>query len=259
MSRLCRSVFMLLLAGCVLSSVADAAHVLEPIETESPLIPPQGRFFAFSGYTFETNGEREHEVPLDVEFGLTKQTQLTLEGEILVLGENGEKERGVKELGFGLKHFLWGNPDVLHPSGHGVAERSALAVALDFSPVSRVSGDAQAFAAKLIASHAVGRELVVHTNLGYELESRTISGERKAINTILWRIAPMWEVAHDRLYLVSELVGERDFTQDVTKISLIPEVILSLRPSVSLKAGFAIGLTDESPDWGIRSGISILF
>lgn len=256
-SVLCVTV-VLAVVGCLTSAV-EAAHVTEPIETESTLIPPKGHLFVFTGYTFETNGEREHELPVEVEFGLTERTQLNLEGEVLILEENDEKERGVKELAFGLKQLLWGNPDVLHPTGQGLRENSALALSLDFAPVSRVSGDAQAFTVKLLASQAVGHNLLVHMNAGYELESRTISGERKAVNTALWRIAPMWQLVHDRLYAVGELVGERDFTQDATKLSFIPELIVSPTSSVSFKVGFAVGLTDATPDWGIRSGVSILF
>jgi hypothetical protein len=226
----------------LISSPVQAAHLFEPLETESTLTAPEGRFFAFTGYTYETNGETEHELPIEVEFGLTDRTQFNMEGEILILKKGGDdNERGIKEIGFGIKHLIWGDPDPHHALSDGLLERLSLAGELEFAPVSRVSGDAQAFSVKFIASEVVTEKLALH------------------INMALWRIAPMWELVHDRLYAVGELVGERNFTQDVTKVSVIPEIIMSSSQSMSIKVGVSMGLTSDTADWGVRSGVSVLF
>jgi hypothetical protein len=244
----------------LVSPAVHAAHLFEPLETEITQTAPEGKFFGFTGYKYETNGETEHELPIEIEYGLSERTQLNLEGEILILKKEGDdEERGVKEIGFGLKHLLWGDPDPHHAPSESLLEGLSLAAELEFAPVNRTSGDAQAFVFKLIASQVVTDKLVVHVNVGYELESRTVNGTRDEFNTALWRVAPMWELIHDRLYAVGELVGERDFTRDVTKISVIPELVVSPWPSVSFKAGMSVGLNDETADWGVRSGVSVLF
>lgn len=238
-----------------------AAHILEPLGTEIAATPPRGRMFGQLNYEYarETDGGRRsaHLLPVEFEIGLGERTQLNLEGEIVLREEatGAPRENGIEEIGVGVKHRF------LDETGR----LPDLAFTVDFSPTVGLKGNAQAMKGVLIVSKNLHPRVVVHLNGGYELETER-EGE-EVVNRATWsyNVAPMYRLIPDRLMLLAELNGLTS-PSGGTQLTLAPEVIGVIQTetffalqNLAFKLAVPVGLTDRSPDIGVRFGVSKLF
>lgn len=240
-----------------------AAHILEPLGTEIPATPPRFRAFTQFGHDYfrfkgrrgeERIRSRESVSPIEVEIGLGERTQLNLEWEILweekeVEKHEDEVERvrvsGLEEFAFGFKHrFL--------DETHTVPDAALL---LEYAPPVGLKKTHE-IGALLLASKNITPWLFVPINVGYGLEN-----DGKRSHSLIYNFALMWRLIPDRLIPLVEFNGRRNFQELTHEIVAVPEVIWvpPLRRQVALKFGVPIGLTSDSPNWGVRTGISILW
>lgn len=254
-------VFYLLASSIALAGEVLAAHILEPLGTEIAATPPRGRMFGQLNYEYarETDGgaSSTHLLPIEFEIGLGERTQINLEGEILLREEitGAPRERGVEEIGFGVKHRFLDETERLPDA----------AFEAEFSPSVGLTGNAQAMKGVLIVSKNLHPRVVVHLNLGYEVETES-EGE-EVVNEATWsyNVAPIYRVIPDRLLVLAELNGLTS-PSGGTQLTLAPEVIGVIQTetffalqNLAFKLAVPFGLTDRSPDIGVRFGVSKLF
>lgn len=76
---------------------------------------------------------------------------------------------------------------------------------------------------------------------------------------VLWTVVGLASTANAG-HLLELVETESTIVANETKLVLtIPELIARPSSSIALKSGFAVGLTEDSPDWGVRTGVSVLF
>jgi hypothetical protein len=264
----------LVLIGPIAAQDAMAAHILEPLGTEIAATTSRGRMFGQIVYDYSKfeNGTtvKTHLLPVEFELGVGERTQLNLEG-VVALREDtaGVHESGVDELAFGVKHrFL--------DEGRAAPD---MAFEAEYVPSAGLTGNHKAVAAALIVSKNVTPRFVLHLNGGYELETeREVEGTadlgtgevtvvEEAHNEATWfyNAAPMIRVIPDKLMVLAEFNGRTPASGDTTMV-IAPEVIavfqsdtfLALQ-NVAFKFAVPFGLNDDSPDIGLRLGISKLF
>jgi hypothetical protein len=256
---------------------ALAAHILEPLGTEIASTSPRGRMFGQIVYDYSKfeNGTtvKTHLLPVEFEAGIGERTQLNLAGVVVLREEVGAaREHGVDELAFGLKHrFL--DEGAMAPDA---------AFEVEYVPSAGLEGNAHALAGTLILSKNLGPRFVLHLNGGYELETeRELDVElgtaldpdavaavtEKVHNAATWvySVAPMFKVIPDKLILLAELNGHTHASGN-TELVVAPEVIAVIQSetffalqNIAFKFAVPFGLNDDSPDIGIRFGISKLF
>lgn len=247
----------------LLANETFAAHILEPLGTEIPATPPRFRAFTQVGHDYfrfrGRRGERrirsrESVSPLEIEFGLGERTQLNLEWEILweekeVEKHEDEVERvrvmGLEEFAFGIKHrFL-----------DETREIPDAAILLEYAPPVGLKRTHE-IGAILLASKNITPWLFVPINLGYGLENNS-----KRSHSLIYNFAFMWRLIPDEFIPLVEFNGKRNFQELTNEIVAVPEVIWAppFIKNVSLKFGVPIGLNSDSPNWGIRFGISKLW
>lgn len=250
--------FFLIIMVLFMTDQALAAHILEPLGTEIAATPPRGRMFGQANYEYSReNDVRSHLMPVEFEIGLGERTQLNLEGEILLREEitDAPRERGVEEIGFGVKHRFLDETQRLPDA----------AFEAEFSPSVGLTGNAHALKGVLILSKNLHPRWVVHLNGGYELETES-EGE-EVVNRTTWsyNVAPMYRVVPDRLIVLAELNGLTRPSEG-TRMTLAPEMIGVIQTetffalqNLAFKLAVPIGLNDRSPDVGVRFGVSKLF
>ncbi len=238
-----------------------AAHILEPLGTEIAATPPRGRMFGQLNYEYARKADGGTSstalLPIEFEIGLGERTQLNLEGEIVLRQEatGAPRENGIEEIGVGVKHRFLDETGQLPDA----------AFEAEFSPSVGLAGNAHALKGVLILSKNLHPRWVVHLNGGYELETEN-EGE-EVVNWATWsyNIAPMYRVIPDRLIVLAELNGLTR-SSGGTQLTLAPEVIGVIQTetffalqNLAFKLAVPIGLTDRSPDIGVRFGVSKLF
>ena len=242
----------------LLTNFADAAHILEPLGTETAATPPRGRMFGQVVY------EQEEPMPVEFEIGLGEKTQLNLEGAIQLRHEDskGQQESGVREIGFGIKHrFLdetAGSPD--------------LAFEVEFSPTIGLKGNEQGSKFVLILSKHVTPRFVLHIDGAYELETEReikLPNTDNLVSHESWflNVAPLFVIIPDRLMFVTEINGSHDVSGE-SELTLMPEIIaviqtdtFSVLQNLSLKLSFPMELDGHADGHGQRVmfGLSKLF
>ncbi|MFZ5875078.1 MAG: hypothetical protein ACOYXU_01595 [Nitrospirota bacterium] len=267
------------LAFSLTAQDALGAHILEPLNTEIASTTARGRMFGqieYDYYKFE-NGTtfKAHLLPVDFEIGVGERTQLNVDG-VIALREDtaGVHESGVDELAVGVKHrFL--------DEGRVAPD---MAFEAEYVPSAGLTGNGKAVAGTLILSKNVTPRFVLHLNGGYELETErevevetapvgsggedvVVAITEEAHNQATWfyNLAPMFKVIPDKLMVLAEFNGRTVASGDTTMV-VVPEVIavfqsdtnLSLQ-NVAFKFGVPLGLTDDSPDFGLQLAISKLF
>ncbi len=249
-----------------LSNFTYAAHILEPLGTESASTPQRGRMFGEIVYQYEKSGGKTHFLPLAFEIGLGERTQLNLEGEILLRaekadGQHGQHEKGIEEMSLGVKHrFL-----------DETARRPDAAFEVEFSPAIGLKGNGQGVKGILILSKNLNPRFVLHINGAYELETeREIElhdGTDEVVNQETWfyNVAPMFKIIPDRLMFVVEFNSQKQSSGN-TEMRIAPEIIGVFQTETffalqnfAVKLAFPIGLNDHSPDKGVILGFSKLF
>jgi len=259
---------------------ALAAHILEPLGTEIASTSPRGRMFGQIVYHYSKfeNGTtvKTHLLPVEFEAGIGERTQLNLEGVVVLREEVGAaREHGVDELAFGVKHRFVDEGRVTPD----------MAFEAEYVPSAGLAGNGKAVAATLILSKNLTPRFVLHLNGGYELETERelevetdpdFLGSGQTVVTevvegvhnqasIFYNIAPMFKVIPDKLILLAELNGHTHASGD-TELVVAPEVIAVIQSetffalqNIAFKLAVPFGLNDDSPDMGIRFGISKLF
>lgn len=247
----------------LLASDSFAAHILEPLGTEIPATPPRFRAFTQIGHDyFRFRGRRgdkrirsrESVSPLEIEVGLGERTQLNLEWEILweekeVEKHEDEVERvrvmGLEEFAFGVKHRFLDETRTVPDA----------ALLLEYAPPVGLKNTHE-IGALLLASKNLTPWLFVPINIGYGLEN---NGKRSHL--LIYNFAFMWRLIPDRLIPLVEFNGKRNFQELTHEIVAVPEVIWvpPVRRQMALKFGVPIGLRSDSPNWGVRAGVSILW
>lgn len=255
------------------------AHILEPLGTEIAATTPRGRMFGQIMYDyakFENVATfKSHLLAVDLEAGIGERTQLNLEG-VIALREDtaGVHESGVDELAVGVKHrFL--------DEGRVAPD---MAFEAEYVPSAGLTGNGKAVAGALILSKNVTPRFVLHLNGGYELETeREVAVETAPVGsggedvvvgiteevhnqaTWFYNVAPMIKVIPDKLIVLAEFNGRTPASGDTTMV-VVPEVIAVFQSdtnfalqNVAFKLGIPFGLNDDSPDVGIKFGISKLF
>jgi len=263
--------------GSVVAQAAFAAHILEPLGTEIASTTQRGRMFGqieYDYFKFE-NGSTftSHLLAVDLEAGIGERTQLNLDGVIVLREEVGtDREQGVDELAFGVKHRFMDE------------SRTApdMAFEVEYVPSAGLTGNGHALAGMLIVSKNVSPRFVLHLNGGYELETErelaietgtatdpdavaAVTEEVHNGATWIYNVAPIFKAIPDRLMLLAEFNGRTQASGD-TFLVVAPEVIAVIQSetyfalqNVAFKFAIPFGLNDDSPDIGIKFGISKLF
>jgi hypothetical protein len=270
-------VAVLTIALPLLTHEAIGAHILEPLGTEIASTTPRGRMFGQVVYDYSKfeNGTtaKLHTGSVEFEAGIGERTQLNLEGLILLREDvGGTRENGVDELAFGVKQRF-------ADESRSVPDT---AFEVEYVPSAGLQGNGHAMAGTLILSKNLGPHFIVHLNGGYELETErelevetgtpadpdavaAVTEEVHSGATWIYNVAPMFKVIPDKLMLLAEFNGRTQVSGD-SELVVAPEVIGVLQTdtfltlqNVAFKLGFPFGLNDDSPDFGIRFGISSLF
>lgn len=247
---------------------ALAAHILEPLGTEIASTTPRGRMFGQVMYEYAKieNGltTRLHLLAVDFELGLGERTQLNLAGETLLREEEsgaGTRESGIEEIAFGIKHRFLDESRIVPDA----------AFEAEFAPSIGLKGNETALTGGLILSKNLHPRLVLHLNGAYELaterELDVAGGTDEVVNHSTWfyNLAPMIKVIPDKLMVLAEVNGRVPGSGDAEWI-VAPEVIgviqtttfLTLQ-NVAFKLAVPFGLNDNSPDIGVKVGVSTLF
>ena len=257
----------LLLLFIVLPGDVLAAHILEPLGTEIAATPPRGRMFGQIIYDYQRteNGTtiNSHLSSVELEIGLGERTQLNLEGEILLREEitGSPRASGIEEIGIGVKQrFL--DETLLLPDA---------AFEVDYSPSIGLKGDAHGIKGVLILSKNLHPQFVVHLNGAYGLETGreldVTSGTDEVVNRSTWfyNVAPMFRAIPDRLMVLAELNGRTEVSGN-TQLTIAPEVIVVIQTetffalqNLAIKLAVPFGLNSDSPDIGVKIGLSKLF
>ncbi|MDX1763739.1 MAG: hypothetical protein R3231_05410 [bacterium] len=244
------------LMALILLPGPSSAHFKEPLGTEIADTPLAGRFLAHLEYDYAEGDHddedfRAHSMGLELEIGIGDRSQLNLEAEFALEEKEGDHvERGIDEIAFGAKHRFYDETDRLPD----------FAFLLEFAPGAGLSSDESEFKASILMTKNFTPAFLTHLELGYILETESGEHEEAAENThlIIYNLAPMFQVIHDRLMVLVELNGESNFDDDDHAITLAPELIYEIKDTF-FKVAVPIGLTDEAPDIGIRVGISRFF
>lgn len=244
------------LTALILLPEPSNAHFKEPLGTEIADTPLAGRFLAHLEYDYaEGDHDNEdfsaHSLGLELEIGIGDRSQLNLEAEFALEEKEGDHvERGIEEIAFGAKHRFYDETDRLPD----------LAFLLEFAPGAGLNRDEAEFKASILLTKNFTPAFLTHLELGYILETENGDHEETAENThlLIYNLAPMVQVIHDRLMILVELNGESNFDEDDHEITLGPELIYEMKDTF-LKILVPIGLTDDSPDIGIRVGLSRFF
>ena len=99
------------------------------------------------------------------------------------------------------------------------------------------------------------RRLWTHANLGYETPVARFEEKKK---TFFYRFAAMYH-ASKLVQPVLEMVGEREFHAGVTRLAIVPEVILAPNHRWEIKAGVPLGATRATPDVGLQLQVTLKF
>lgn len=247
------------------SGTVHGAHILEPLGTETAATPPRGRMFGQLVYSLLDPGNQgsRNRSAFSVEFeaGIGERTQLNLESEsIMSAGDGGEEGKGIEEISFGLKHRVIDETEDLPDIAFGV----------DFAPSSGFEISERSILATLIFSKNINPQILLHTNMGYGIKtgiSETGTGanvHRDGIGVI--NITPIYKAIPDKLMLMTELNIDIDRGEKISEVTFSPEVIFVVQTATFLKMqnmafkfAFPVGLTGDSPDFGVRFGVSKLF
>ena len=259
----------LLLLFIVLPGDVLAAHILEPLGTEIAATPPRGRMFGQVQFQYrysrEENGTTKTTqlLPIEFDIGLGERLQLNLGGEILLREETtgSPRESGIEEIGVGIKHRFLDETRLLPDA----------AFAVNYSPSIGLKGNGHGIGGTLILSKNLHPRFVVHLNGGYELETDretdVTSGTDEVVNheTWIYNVAPMFRAIPDQLMVLAELNGRTEVSGN-TVLTLAPEVIVVIQTetffalqNLAIKLAVPFGLNGDSPDIGVKIGLSKLF
>lgn len=246
---------------------AWAAHIMEPLGTEIAATPPRGRMFGQVNYEYtrEKNGTTKttHLLPIELEIGLGERIQLNLEGDILLREDTAGSpiEKGIEEIGVGVKHRFMDETKLLPDA----------AFEMEYSPSIGLKGNERGIKGTLIFSKNLHPRFVVHLNGAYELETEreldVTNRTDKVVNHETWfyNVAPMFRAIPDRLMVLVELNGYTEVSGN-TVLTLAPEVIVVIQTgtffalqNMAIKLAVPFGLNDNSPDIGVKFGLSMLF
>ncbi len=227
---------------------AAFAHDSEPINTEFAAPFARGAGNLQFGAQYFRGEESYDAVPVEFEWGFAPRMQFSLSTPLTRKEEDGMTHIRPGNVELAYRYLLAGgshrkfavslNPEVTLPVGDKrVAERAwelGGAVHLD--------------------THLLPR-LWTHTNLGYETPVARFEEKEKLF---FYRFATMYQ-ASKFVQPVLEVVGEREFTEGVTRLAVVPEVILSPNHSWEIKAGIPLGATADTPDVGLQVQITWKF
>lgn len=248
-----------LLFFCI--NLAYGAHILEPLGTEAAATPPRGRVFGQMVYSIaEPNNQASRNTSafsVEFEAGIGEKTQLNLEAENMLQDEEGG---GIEEISFGIKHRFLDETSMLPDSAFEVG----------FAPSAGFGIGERSILATLILSKNIMPEILMHMNLGYGIKTGINTGGTKTIadsnGFVILKITPIYKAIPDKLMLMTELNFKIDPAEDISEVTLTPEVIFVIQTATFLKMqnmafkfAFPIGLTSDSPDMGVRFGVSKLF
>lgn len=232
----------------LLLCAAAAAHDSEPINTEfaAPFAVGAGNL------QFRVQGFRGADVydlaSTEFELGFAPHMQFSVALPVVRAQAPGDATHGVGNLELGYRLLLAGgserrfslsiNPEATLPIGsERVAEQAyelGAALHLDTNPI---------------------RRLWTHTNIGYETPVARFEHKEKLL---FYRFAAMYQLRH-WVQPVLELVGEHEFSEDVTRGALVPEVIFAPSHTWEIKLGMPLGLTRETPDLGVQFQVTWKF
>ncbi len=265
MKRIIIALTILLFMGA--AEYAWAAHILEPLGTEITATPPRGRMFGQVNYEYtrEENGTTKttHLLPIEFEIGLGERTQLNLGGDILLREEitGSPKASGIEEIGVGVKHRFMDEARLLPDAAFEV----------DYSPSIGLKGNGHGIKSALILSKNLHPRFVVHLNVAYGLETEreidVTSRTDEVVNHTTWsyNMAPMFRAIPDILMVLAELNGRTEVSGN-TVLTLAPEVIVVIQTgtffalqNMAIKLAVPFGLNGNSPDIGVKFGLSMLF
>lgn len=265
MKRIIIALTILLFMGA--AEYAWAAHIMEPLGTEIAATPPRGRMFGQVNYEYtrEKNGTTKttHLLPIEFEIGLGERIQLNLEGDIL-LRENttgSPIKSGIEEIGVGVKHRFLDETQLLPDA----------AFEMEYSPSIGLKGNERGIKGTLIFSKNLHPRFVVHFNGAYELETEreldVTSKTDEVVNHETWfyNVAPMFKAIPDILMVLAELNGYTEVSGN-TVLTLAPEVIVVIQTgtffalqNMAIKLAVPFGLNGNSPEIGVKFGLSMLF
>ena len=263
------SILIILIAAIAAKTAEDAwaAHIMEPLGTEIAATPPRGRMFGQVNYEYtrEENGTTKttHLLPIEFEIGLGERIQLNLEGDILLREDitGSPRESGIEEIGVGVKHRFMDETQLLPDAAFEV----------EYSPSIGLKGNGRGIKGALIFSKNLHPRFVVHLNGAYELETEreldVVAQTDEVVNHATWsyNVAPMFKAIPDRLMLLAELNGSTEVSGN-TVLTLAPEVIVVIQTgtffalqNMAIKLAVPFGLNGNSPDIGVKFGLSMLF
>jgi hypothetical protein len=239
--RCCAIAFLL---GCV----PAFAHDSEPINTEFAAPFARGSGNIQFGAQYFRDGESYDAVPVEFEWGFAHRMQFSLSAPLTRRDEPGRTLIRPGNVEIAYRYLLAGgshrkfavslNPEITLPVGDKrVAERAyevGGAIHVDTHPC---------------------RRLWTHANLGYETPITRFAEKEKLF---FYRFAAMYH-ASKLVQPVLEVVGDHEFGEGITRLAVVPEVILSPNHRWELKMGVPLGASRATPAVGLQIQITWKF
>ncbi|HSA93583.1 MAG TPA: hypothetical protein VLE48_11275 [Terriglobales bacterium] len=224
------------------------AHDSEPINTEFAAPFARGSGNLQFGAQYFRDEPVYDVVPVEFEWGFAPRMQLSVATPLTRRDEDGRTDIRPGNVEIAYRYLLAGgshrkfavsiNPEATLPTGDKrVAERAY-----------------ELGAAIHIDTHLL-RRLWTHTNLGYETPVARFEEKEK---TFFYRFAAMFH-ASKRMQPVLEVVGDREFHEGVTRLAIVPEVILTPNHNWEIKAGVPLGVTQATPGVGLQVQVTWKF
>ncbi len=224
------------------------AHDSEPINTEFAAPFARGSGNIQFGAQYFRDESAYDVVPVEFEWGFAHRMQFSVAAPFTRREEDGRTDVRPGNVEIAYRYLLAGgsrrkfavsiNPEVTLPVGDKrVAERAyelGAAIHVDTHPL---------------------RRLWTHANLGYETPVAHFEQKDKIF---FYRFAAMYH-ASKFVQPVLEVVGEREFREGVTRLAIVPEVILAPSHRWEIKAGVPLGVTRATPDAGLQLQITWKF
>jgi hypothetical protein len=226
----------------------------EQVSIQTGFVPDRGELeFELIPSFFDSDDGESFETKLEIAYGWTDRFAIELEIPYLVVNPTaGQRVDGVGDVELELKYSLFRDPE----------DTRALALGAE---VTLPTGDDEIgmgddFGGEIFVAYSQSFSgFDLHLNLGLEFEEEIEDGEEELETEFEYGVALEWEFAEETAFLAA-LVGETG--DEGTELSLIPGIEWEWegeRSEIVLGLGIPIGLTDDTPDWGVVALVEFEF
>ena len=253
-----KNVLLVFVSGFILVSWTGFVYAERPFSTEDAGVAGKGVAQVEIGveYARQLNGDKEYASLFLPVYGLTERLEFSAEfPHKLTSFKEGGDEEGLEDVSLVLKTLI------VEEVGNIPAFLVKTVVKLDNGDEDKGLGSGEKdLGLVAVATKSIG-PLTFHANIGYTFVGNDFDPTLK--DYLLYGVAGEYEVG-DKTRLMMELYGESNshFDVDAFKHHDLQALLGStyqLTERVVFDAAIKIGMTDDSPDYGLTSGVSIGF